>query len=611
MKGLFTVLFSLCLGFSGISQTLLSSSLNYDFDFSRLERGASTWKLIGRNYIFSIGHFDQQKVNNIFSVSCSDSKLKNAVDNSFECKISQLILLQKPALRGLFSLDAKAKNIEQLWVKIYCLDKRERIIRRDSIFLTNSENWKHCKVGFNLKTSCSIYIEIGSYCSKDLLEGNRENVNYSLSKLSLMIDGKDILTFPHSSNVNTVQQIEDIKKSISLSDKDDQCFSAIDDLKTHRLVALGETVSGSISSQECAYELMKQMIRKENCRLILLDYPLSSTIQWNQYVHGELQTKSQEFLSPLVYGSKSPVLFESFLEWVKEYNQHCDQKVTLTGFDVPGVIYYNYLADYLNGLNLSSPYFDSLFYKVCKRQFKEALEFTSESDSLSLYLKPTEINLFVKALKNINRNYVNERLPEVDKSFIRFNNIKEIISSELKKDKKVIIYADFSVLNRLNVNPASITSHSVGYWLDKEYKNNFFTIAIVHGNGAFTHSNTIEITPDHILEQPIIGSIEDLCIKSGQRFFYKNVTSDFYNRLGFMRWIDRSEVMSQFERCNYKSRMDAIIFIKNSKGFDIPPSWPKNDKGFYDFNAGLMQKDFELHFNKKFYRPTRKYRVLK
>ncbi|NWJ50120.1 MAG: erythromycin esterase family protein [Bacteroidetes bacterium] len=609
MKGLFLTVFSLWLGFSGIAQTLSSPSINYDFDFLRLERGASSWKLNGRNYTFSIDQAEKQKGVRALKISGYVSGLLNSDVISFDCKISQLIPLPKTALKGVFTIDTKMQNVDLSWIKIYGLDYNEQVIRKDSINLIYSEIWKNHRAIFNLKGIHSIYIEVGVSSSIAHFKEHRENTDFSLSRLSLIIDGKDIYSLATPVKSVSDQQLVDIKQNTQLDNHDAQSYAAINDLKTHRFVALGETVPGSVSSQESAYNLMKEMIQHQNCRLVLLDYPLSSTLQWNQYVHGDLKTKYQEFLSPLVYGSKSPTLFESFLEWVKQYNQLSDQKVTIAGFDTQGVIYYNYLADYLISLNKSSLFFDSLLLKVCKQQFKEAFRFASNHDSLNNYLKPAEANLFLSALKNLTRAYLNEGKPEIDKSFLRFNNIKEIITSQLKKDEKAVIFADFSSVNKLNVNPSAIFSHSIGYWLNREYGNEFYSIAILLGNGLYTYANTVEITAINELDQPLSGSLEDLCMKSNQSVFYKSLSSDLYNRIGYMYWVDRSMTMSQFERCNYKKRMDAIIFIRNSKGFDIPQDWPKNDKGFYDFNAALMQKDFERHYNKKFYHPTRRYRV--
>ncbi len=609
MKGFLEVMFFLGLGFSGLAQTPTSPSVNYDFDFTRLERGASSWKLSGSNYVFSIEQVETQKEIRALQISGCLPALINTAATSFECKIAQLIPLQKNVIKGSFSLDAKMQNIELAWVKVYGLDNSERIIRKDSIHLINSETWKNGHVNFSLKGIASLYVEITAYTSKERFKQNRTHTNFSLSKLSLLIDGKDIRSFPLSVSKNMDLQIADVKENIPLVDNNEQCFSRISDLKSHRIIALGETVPGSITSQANTYNLMKQMIRDENCRLILLDYPLSSTLQWNQYIHGAEKTKFKEFLSPLVYGSNSPRLFESFLEWVRQYNEHCDHKVTIVGFDVSRTIYYNYLADYLISLNISSSYFDSLLFKICKHQFREALELASESDSLNRYLDPLELNLFLVALKNVSSDHLTEGKPEKDKSFLRFNNIKEIITAGLKKNEKAILMSDFSIINRLNADPTSVSSHAVGYWLNKEYGNDFFVITLLLGNGLFTHANTVEISSVNVLEQPLPGSLEDLCLKGGQSFFYKNVSSNSYDRLGFMRWMDKSVMMSQFERCNYNRRMDAFLFIRDSKGFDIPADWPKNDKEFFDFNAGLMQKDFERHFSKKFFRPTHKYRI--
>lgn len=609
MKGLITVLFSLWLGLSGIAQTLPSPSVNYDFDFFRLERGASSWKLNGRNYTFSIDQAEKQRGVRALKILGYVSGFANSAIPSFECKISQLIPLPKPALKGTFTLNTKNQNNDLSWVRILCLDNNEQIIRRDSIRLINSEIWKSHQITVSLKGTRFVYVEIGAYSSKEHFKENKGNTGFSLSKLLLMIDGKDIHSLPCPINNITDQEVADIRKNIPLTNNEVQSYAAIDDLKMHRLVALGETITGSASSQESAYNLMKQMIKNQDCRLVLLDYPLSSTLQWNQYVQGDLKTKTDEFLSPLVYGSKSPVLLESFLEWVKQYNEHSDRKVTIAGFDIPGVIYYNYLADYLINLNKSSPFFDSLVLKVCKQQFKEALQLASDRDSLGLYFKTSDIDLFLSALRNLTRDYLNEGKPEIDKSFLRFNNIREIITSQLQKDERAVVFSDFSSINKLTVNPSSIATHSVGYWLDHEYGNDFFAIALLVGNGLYTHANTVEITAVNELEQPLTGSLEDLCTKSNQPLFYKNVSSDLYNRLGYMHWIDRSMAMLQFEKCNYKRRMDAILFIRSSKGFEIPRDWPKNDKGFYDFNAGLMQKDFERHYNRKIYRPTHKYKV--
>lgn len=116
---------------------------------------------------------------------------------------------------------------------------------------------------------------------------------YWIDKLNILLDDKSIDTFPVPVVPPfSVQEPEKIKK-LSLNE---DLYGSIPELNTKKIVALGETVHGSASVNSITAQIIKHQILKNNCKLVLLEFPFGSMMFLNKEMQGKTIFKGDSIL---------------------------------------------------------------------------------------------------------------------------------------------------------------------------------------------------------------------------------------------------------------------------------------------------------------------------
>jgi hypothetical protein len=107
-----------------------------------------------------------------------------------------------------------------------------------------------------------------------------------------------------------------------------------------------------------------------------------------------------------------------------------------------------------------------------------------------------------------------------------------------------------------------------------KFKDEYFTIALLVGNGTISNGINLKRKSNFKLEIPKDESLEKLCDDNSDSNFYYRITKDLKTTTG--RIVGGNFSTIQFFPSSAIKRFDSFIFIKNSHGYKIPKDWPRN-----------------------------------
>jgi erythromycin esterase-like protein len=151
------------------------------------------------------------------------------------------------------------------------------------------------------------------------------------------------------------------------------------------------------------------------------------------------------------------------------------------------------------------------------------------------------------------------------RDYIQFAHCRFAIDSLLEKEEKAVIYAHIGHLNKKNAIE-KFYSQAAGNYLSHYYGNDFFVIGLLTGSGTLSYYESGELVTVK-LDNPVSGSLENLCLKAEKKVFYKTtggVQSYFYRMSG------NRPFTKPFYPYNCLGRMDAFIFFDRTSSIKIP-----------------------------------------
>ena len=406
-----------------------------------------------------------------------------------------------------------------------------------------------------------------------------------IDNMEVQIDGKKISSMAVEDTVqveNTPGNQADID-SVMIEN-----IRSIADFRTSRVIALGKSIHGNGSIEHCAFETIKHLIREENCRLVMFEIGFELGLWLNEYVNGEVL--KEDLLKRMVgYNLDFNGLID-LLNWIKAYNIRNSGKVMCLGMDMNIIFFnisgFNHLNDLIKTWNLNQ---DSVrpFYDFCTEdKFKEAEDYFLKSNCFK-NIEASKRSCILRALelRQQQRNFnpfllcdPNSSLIEGDRDLILFHNVKFAVDNFLRGQEKAVIFAHLGHINKLNIFGGRLYIPSLGNYLSKCYNNRYFSIALLAGEDG-TYSNTDpqgNFSSALPLVPPIKGSIENLFMALNDPFIYKKTSGLEATLCG--RDIGMFYTMDQFYPYCMKSRVDAVMFLKQAKGYELPSNWPKTLK---------------------------------
>jgi erythromycin esterase-like protein len=154
-----------------------------------------------------------------------------------------------------------------------------------------------------------------------------------------------------------------------------------------------------------------------------------------------------------------------------------------------------------------------------------------------------------------------------------YKNIEFLLNLIAPVTKKAIIYAHFGHTNPKSnqaFNPASL---SFGSYMKQKYKEDYYSIAILTANGKFRTTDKDSLLVKGSLELPVDNSLEKSLSSLGEDYCFMPV-SVLTPEILRIRHVGNSYTKNQFNMIAPASRMDGLIYIQNSKEFDVLKGTP-------------------------------------
>ncbi|PIF01989.1 MAG: hypothetical protein CR996_01690 [Draconibacterium sp.] len=514
----------------------------------------------------------------------------NGSGSNFHTFIYAYLNLSGKADNIKLSLYSLTNNIDKAWLKVWCLDVNEKILKKDSISIIAKKKWQQNIIQILSPGTEKLYIEIEAKADDLKTASTLLKPKMFVDSMGLTVNGKEIEL---KSEENVIVHNKSWNANIIPDSLLEKHIHNIEDFSSPSIIALGESIHGNGSLTQCAFTTIKYLIREQNCRLVLLEINFELGLWFNEYISSEMEIGELE--KRLVGYNFDFTSFFDLLDWIRQYNKNNDRKVIVLGMDIYifmlNLSGFDYLSELLKiqGCKHDSVQIFSVYCK--KKEYEKAKDYIVRNDFLgiddtvkrkcilrAIDLKQTQRNFNPLLLYNQNSD---KTLIEGDRDFIQYQNTRFAVDSLLCKGEKAVIYAHLGHVNKRNIFGGRLYIPSLGYYLNQYYKDNYYVIALLVGKG--TYSNTDHrgsFNPSLPLQLPPANSLENLLLEQNVPFLFTN--TKFLAETYSGRNIGMFSHKNQFYPYN-KNRFDAVMFLQYGKGYELPEKWPLNNKNLRKF----------------------------
>ncbi len=358
----------------------------------------------------------------------------------------------------------------------------------------------------------------------------------------------------------------------------------IPELRTSKIIALGECAHGSQSIKELVFQIIKYQVLNNHCRLILVEYPLEETLLMNAYIQAEQGIKLQDIITKTNRDLMS-TSFIKILYWLRKYNEISREKVYLLGTDI-SLTAMQAMECLTNYVEVKNKYrklrvLDNLLdnlrgFKQDENSIRPISDDIKKIKNTCGYLLKHKI-LFrsllgkceVKLLEYILVRYYSKgliyatELKLKSRDLFMKENVELFKQMYLKDEDSMIIYSHLmhTTPNSFPKELLSIANKpSMGTLLKKIYGSDYFVIGLLIGEGSVFNYNPTK--PIKKLKSPPIESIEHLLLTQNISLKYLDNLENWENIP--VRLVTNGSMKRQFFKFTPYKMMDAAFFIKKS-----------------------------------------------
>jgi erythromycin esterase-like protein len=500
------------------------------------------------------------------------------------------------------TLTCRSENLKWLDLVVTGYDRRENILRRDTLHSLDEEKtgaWKTFGKNIPLENVAML----GLMIEAEGIDSTFHKTNYStgklyghkdstinqllfLERLDIYLDGKHIDNYPLSGSATfTPADKSDVRL---LSFTNERFYAGIPELKTRRIIALGETVHGSETMASIMTGIIRHQVLHNRCKLVVLEKMGEEMLMLNRFVQGDESLHIDTILQPIARpgGSLNSLVSLNQLRelciWLKEYNRTSDKKVWLTGMDYEWLIFHRRLAiaDYLLTLNewFRYPFINEMCEDLLKVLKDAGTQDIVKTRKLWEENRDLLINVLGRKETDLARHYLSDvpNLPvtgEVgqEKSLLQRDslmseNLHFLVNLLCDREETAVVYAHFSHVNYVDLRV--VTRFSCGYYAKKMFGDDYFHIGITAAQGTCLTMSSLDPS---VLQPPVENSIEDYLGRISADFFYAP-TSATHDSFSLIRHMGTMYEKTQFEKryLSPSGRMGGVIFTRNSKAAAFP-----------------------------------------
>jgi len=476
------------------------------------------------------------------------------------------------------SVNNKCLGLEKAIIRMSLFNKEEQLT--DTLILDiNTLNWESKDLAFIPDKNVKFFnVEIEA-----IGQESSDSTGLWLDNRYAITEGLELKNLTKRQN-NLKAKSLNRKHIIPISGTSHNTYQALSTVLNKRVLALGETLHGSATLANIAFEITKDQIRNNNCRLVMMEIPIDEAIYLNLYIQGKLPDSSINDLRERTKFLLAIVPIEEYIDfyqWLREYNKTALDKVTFLGFDI---IQPSMMRDVLPLVEYVMAYLDNdtrdllvPLIELMYRSFDKATEYiNSHSSSLSDLFGEEDFTLFKfcweeslkveKILFSVkNAPYMYDR--DLKRDYHMWLNTKMILNTYKNDSAKIVVMGHDAHLNKLRNSDQTAYNRSFGYYLAEYFKENYQVIALTAGQGERI-AQSRQYTYNDILPTAIDNSFEKIAQEIDvPRFFYPSYELD--DDIVYIRNMPLGAGRSNFVQSEVLSkRLDGIIFI--NKSFSSP-----------------------------------------
>lgn len=458
---------------------------------------------------------------------------------------------------GNVAFESKGENLTGIAICLDGIDEEEKVVFSDTLVFKpdNSQSRISQKIPLSSIDMLNVRIYAEGQTYKDAI--------IAFSKLLIKIGDKSIDEYP-------VREVSPLLipaniNPLSLYPNLEQEYEKIDVIKNKKIIGLGESVHKNPSIKQLAYQLIMEGVRKQKCKLILIEMPLEKSLVYNRYV----RDNKAEFTTLITLDEQT----RSFLDTLRSYNQKekAEEKVWLLGIDYNNLYNTNQntavdIFDFITRLNQEQriPEIDQLSVLLMDKKWDNAIHFLENNKSkIRELLTIDEIECILHILK-ISQSIGRDGIQRViHRDSVMFVNAAFLIDKfAAAPSTKVMINAHGVHLNPISTYPA-IHCDPMGMYMKRKFSDDYSPLTLLVGGGNVVAYNADYDKVEKPLMSPPVGSIEYFLKSLNKEVLFLPMTSDF-NKLVLSRFKGSAHISQEFYPANFYQRYDGVFFINNS-----------------------------------------------
>ena len=494
-----------------------------------------------------------------------DAKLLHSIDTTYSAPDAIYFkVLEKDAQIAttfpMFQLDGDSVNIDvKIGYKNLCgcqdmlltfnvIDENMATAKTDTIHLSLSSTWTAPTVSLSLPRGILLQMMLTI-----TPQSNVQNL-LSLGLIEVSANGKPLTWAVDKEKYGQVP-------ASAIQPFDDLLASPLMDKK---ILALGETMHGSLSIGEQAQDIIKERIMHHNCRLVTLEFPTEAVLYMNRYVKNDARFSLDSI--PKFYEAKALFKITPFLKWLHDYNAVHNNEVTLIGADTFLSKYETLqsLFDFLKPLNADYR-LDSLCYDLMFSQNNIKYDYLAVNELLT----PDEVFLFRLSLEPYAKGELT--FPFASRDSLMAHRIQKFCDLYLPKNQTATFYTHLFHANYISFEPfLNNRSASIGNYLKQRYKDDYACLAISAAQGERAVTDNLQgIATKNTLLPALDGSFEHIT-NSGtdDKPIFISTSNLKQGDIYQIRMLSAIDVRDDFCTIEPHAFMDGVVILKDSKPLD-------------------------------------------
>ncbi|WP_379993971.1 erythromycin esterase family protein [Dysgonomonas termitidis] len=468
------------------------------------------------------------------------------------------------------SINSKSENLINWKFGIKGLDVNENILHSDSLYI-ESEDWQEHSLSFPLNDIKAVKIEISI-----IDDDPSDDQNAWLDRVYIDINNQNINACRVDKPGSNADPSLNKEYLIPLSLADTTIARRIPGIEDKKIIGIGECTHGSQEIKHVCFQLMKSLVVQSNCNVILIERPADMSLKWDLYTQGVLaEAIEPEIIQELKCMFDDYESFFNFLQWLRKHNETSEAKVRIFGFDTladPQTTLYEYFKLLIGDAN-------SLCYlqKLNENDYESIRKYALNDSTLQSSLSSKDFDYLLFLINEAEHNPSKLWGRDDKREYGMWRKTDEIIKIYLKENDKAVVYAHSSHTNKMKDFFSDIfTIPSLGAYIYRKYKDEYFSIAIQVGKGEYTQDDTGAFSKAVLdqLQYPVIESFEYRALKMGNDYFYYP-TNKLDNNISSIRVIGRERRgLNQFFFCSLNKRFDGLIFVSKSSKLNNIEEYP-------------------------------------